>query len=479
MESNKSMPKGFGFRGWMLMVYQMLAYIGYVAYTSYPVNVLSEYVGGTTVTTLLTMIGSFLCFFITYLIVAPRIGKIRNQKALSLLFGVISLVIGALIMLIPPDTMKIPWMIVFVVGLLIFPIWANTMTTILIGNWFPRKKGTVMGIVTLTYPLASAILLSLFKGRHAGIIAAGGSLVKANLISWAPFYAACILGLIICAIFIKTYPEQCGCYRDNDKSFTAEKANAMLMQELENRKKSCWKRSKIWGCAQWWFCSVPTTLILTCSIAFMVQIVPALISFNQQLSIFAIPGFSLMSLGFTSVLFMMGIAAMIGSWLLGILDTKYGTKTAIFVTSIIMLICGVLGAIDNVWTLFAATMLLGIFMGAGSNFAFSALVRYWRPEDFPAVYTGAPPFNTVVNAVFPFIFAAIATTPLGYHATFIFVACMAVLAIILNRLFDPKKLADYDAKLRKEAGLPLDDVLYDRVGMEKRMNQAKKGGTTN
>lgn len=474
METNKSMPKGFGFRGWMVMVYQMLAYIGYTAYTSYPVNVLSDYVGGTTVTTLLTMIGSFLCFFITYLIVAPRIGRIRNQKKLSLLFGVISVVFGILIMVISPETNKILWMIAFIIGLLVFPLWANTMTTILIGNWFPRKKGTVMGIVTLTYPLSSAILLNVFKNSHQSIIAAGGSLVKANLVAWAPFIIACIVGLFICLVFVKTYPEECGCFRDNDKSFTAEMANAMLEKELEARKKSAWKRSKIWGCAQWWFCSIPSSLILTSAIAFMVQIVPALISFEGQLRIFAIPGFPLMSMGFTSVLFMMGITAMLGSWLLGLLDTKFGTRTAILITSILMLICGVLGAFDNAWTLFVATLLLGIFMGAGSNFGFSALVRYWRPEDFPAVYTGAPPFNTVVNAVFPFIFAAIATTPLGYHATFIFVAVLAVLCIILNRLFDPKKLADYDRKLREQAGLPLDNVLYDRVGMEKRANAEKK-----
>ena len=32
--------------------------------------------------------------------------------------------------------------------------------------------------------------------------------------------------LIICALFIKTYPEDCGCFRDNDKSFTKEMADA-------------------------------------------------------------------------------------------------------------------------------------------------------------------------------------------------------------------------------------------------------------
>ena len=474
MGQNNPMPKGFGWRGWMLMIYQMIAYIGYVAFTSYPVNVLSSQVGGTTVTTFITMVGSLLSFIITYFIVAPRIGRIRNQKALSLLFGIISMAVGTLIIVIPADTMRVLWCIVFGCGLLTFPLWANTMTTILIGNWFPRKKGTVMGIVTLSYPLASAICLSLFTGAHGAKLAETGSVVKANITAWLPFYIACIVGLIICAVFVKTYPEDCGCFRDNDKSFTKEKADKMLALELENRKKSVWKRSKIWGCAQWWFAIIPTNIIMLTAVAFMVQIVPALISFNDKFTIFAIPGFKLMSMGFTSVLFMMGIVAMIGSYVLGLLDTKFGTKKAIFITSIIMTICGILGAIDNAWTIFAATMLLGVFMGAGSNFGFSALVRYWRPEDFPAVYTGAPPLNTVMNAVFPYIFAAIGAQALGYHGTFIFVAVLGVISIVLNSLFNPKKLADYDAKLRAEAGLPVDNVLYDRVGMEERANAAKK-----
>ena len=139
MNQQQPMPKGYGWRGWMLMIYQMCAYIGYVAYTSYPVNVLSSYVGGTTVTTFITMVGSLLSFIITYFIVAPRIGRIRNQKALSLLFGVISMVIGILIMVIPADTMTVLWCIVFGCGLL----------TIIIRNWGAYPEGVSFAILLM------------------------------------------------------------------------------------------------------------------------------------------------------------------------------------------------------------------------------------------------------------------------------------------------------------------------------------------
>ncbi|MBQ9814253.1 MAG: hypothetical protein IJM53_01030 [Lachnospiraceae bacterium] len=481
MDNQHAMPKGYGFRGWMLILYQALCYVGYVMTTSYVVNILSAYCpNGTMDTTLLTMIGTALTFVVTYFIIAPRIGKIRNQKAVSLLLGIITLVLAAGEILIFPTTaaggLNPIWIIFFCLTHVIAPTWANSMTTILIGNWFPRKKGTVMGIVTIAYPITSAILLSVFQATHAGQMAMGKPLITANIIAWAPFFAAVIIGLIICAIFVKTYPEDCGCYRDNDKSFTKEMADAMLQRELEARKRSVWKRSKIWACAQWYLGSIPTTLIVTSSVAFMVQIIPALASFAMQghFTQFVVPGFFFMSNPISAVLFLMGIFAIIGSYVLGLLDTRFGTKPAIIITAISIIIMGVLGMFNNPWTLFVATMLLGVYMGAGSNFGFSLLVRYWRPEDFPAVYTGAPPINSVVNAVLPYIFAALATTAWGYHATFAFVGVLGVISLIMEAAFSPKKLADYDNKLRVAAGLEADNVLYDRIGMEKRLANAKK-----
>ena len=48
---------GFGTRGTLLIIYQMLAYAGYCAFTNFPQNVMSEYYGGTTTTTLMNLFG--------------------------------------------------------------------------------------------------------------------------------------------------------------------------------------------------------------------------------------------------------------------------------------------------------------------------------------------------------------------------------------------------------------------------------------
>ena len=473
------MPKGYGFRGWMLILYQALAYVGYTMLNSYATNIFGQfYPAGTTGITFLAMIASLLGWICTYFIISPRIGKIRNQKLASMLFGIVALVLGALMLIITPFTatggINYLWCVIYVLVQIVAPIWANTMTTIMIGNWFPRKKGTVMGIVTIAYPVTSAVLLGVFQATHGAALGMGATLVQANIKAWLPFFIAAAVGIIICGIFVTTYPEECGCYRDNDKSFTKEMADAMLAKELEDRKRSVWKRSKIWACGQWYLSCIPTGLIVLSSVAFMVQIIPALAQFAPQLSIFVVPGFFFMSNPISAVLFLMGIFAIIGSYILGLIDTKWGVKKAVIITSISIIIMGILGLFANAWTIFIATMLLGIYMGAGSNFGFSMLVRYWRREDFPSVYTGQPPISTVLGAAMPYIFALFASTKWGYHAVFAFMIVIGVICTVLECAFSPKKLAEYDNKLRVEAGLEADNELLDRVNWEKERNAAKK-----
>jgi len=457
---------GFGPRGTLLMIYQVLAYVGYTAFTSFPQNVMSEFYGGTTTTTLMNLIGGIVGYLITYLIIAPRIGRIKNTKRVGIIIGLISLVFCALICVIPP-TMRALWCVAFMLVLISTQLWACFFVTMLIGNWFPRRKGTVMGIVTIAFPIVTGICLNLFMVHFYSLLGSGASLLKAAVSAFAPYWALALAGIIICAVFLKDFPEQVGAYRDNEQSFTPEMANQMLQAELEARKKSVWKRSKIWGCLDWWLLAIPNSLLLSCAIAMMVQIVPVLMGYNEQLRVLAIPSFSLMSQGYSAVLFGLAVFATAGSWILGVLDTRFGTRFAMTVTAVFMLISGILGSIDNVWCVVVACWLLGIFMGAASDFGLSAVVRYWRQEDFPSVFSGAPPLGTVVGAAFPFIIASIAAR-FTYNGAFLFIGIMAVISLISLALFNPRRLAKYDNKLREAAGLPVDDVLEQRLLQEKR-----------
>ena len=478
----------FGGRGWLLMIYQILAYAGYTAFTNFPQNILNSFYGGTQRLTLLNLIGSLLGYLITYFIVAPRIGKIKNVKRTGLLIGVVALIFCALICITPPSKAGL-WAVFFVCVLISTQMWGCFFVTLLIGNWFPRRKGTVMGIVTMAFPIVTGICLGIFAslffgdfeakiGATVGALMGSGQFTDPSLAAaaaidkvvtskavmlFAPYWIIMIVGMLIAIFFLKDFPEQCGAYRDNDRTFTPEMANQMLVEELKARERSVWKRSKIWGCKDWWLQAIPTSLLLSCAMAFMVQIMPVLNEHTEELSALAVPGFALMADGSTAVLFGLAIFACFGSWLLGVIDTKYGVRTAVFITSILMLIAGILGMMKPLWCVVASTWLLGLFMGASSNFGLSSVVRYWRHEDFPSVYSGAPPLGTVIGAGMPFVVATIAAKMGGYRAAFAFVGIMAIVCIICNRLFNPRGIIKYDNKLREAAGLPLDDELEQRL----------------
>lgn len=60
-----------------------------------------------------------------------------------------------------------------------------------------------------------------------------------------------------------------------------------------------------------------------------------------------VPGFVLMSQGYSAILSGLSIFACFGRWFLGAVDTRYGTRTAVLITAILMLTAGLLGMVDN------------------------------------------------------------------------------------------------------------------------------------
>lgn len=461
MEKQKSV--GFGTRGTILIIYQMLAYVTYCAFTNYPQNVLSEFYGGMQHLTFLTMIAGLAVFVIQYFFIAPNVGKIKSFKKMIIVLAPVNFLFILGIMLFGPDRGFL-WDVSFTAVSILTQLYVTFCGGMLIGNWFPRRKGTVMGIVTMTFPIVTGILLGAFTAsfyRSVGPVLASdpasipSAVQRASFGAFLPFAVVTVISYLIAVFFVKDFPEQCGAFRDNDRGFTAEMANRMLLEEIELRKKSVWKRSEIWKCRDWWFMAIPSALLLSLAIAFMVQIIPVL------------QGFPEIGGSYVIVLTFLSIAACAGSWGLGIVDTKFGTKTALIVTSVLMLLAGILGATGRVVPTVTAAMLLGLFMGASSNFGLSAIVRYWRREDFPAVYAGQPPLGFIISSVAPFAVASIAAAA-SYSAAFLFVAVMAVVCLILLFLFNPRNIIRQDDKLREAAGLPLDGKLAAKFDEEKK-----------
>lgn len=75
------------------------------------------------------------------------------------------------------------------------------------------------------------------------------------------------------------------------------------------------------GNRDFWFITIPMGFLLFCAVGLMTQTMLILGNFSAELA--PVGGFGIVMLG-------VAVVACIGSWLLGVLDTKFGTKTAIF-----------------------------------------------------------------------------------------------------------------------------------------------------
>ncbi len=451
MQQKKSI--NFGFRGWMLILYQFAAYIVFVAFTNWPMNALSEMYSPqnpqlvATLYTIAQVLGIG-----TQLILSANINKVKNIKVLGVVLGIVSLVFALGVMLIQPGTL---WFVAYFLESFIVTVWCTFTIGILIGQWFPRRKGTVMGIVTFAFPIGNALLAPF----ATAVFSTMATLHRPNVAgAFLPYLIVGIVGLLIGAIFVKDYPEQCGAFRDNDRSFTPEMARAMMEEEIENKKTTVWTLGHTLGTGSFWTLTLPMGFLLMTSIGMM----------SQTTTILGTFGFASDSAQFGMVMLGVCIIACIGSWLLGVLDTKLGTKRAIFIATIVMVISGIFGVIGgkthSLPPLLIALACLAVFMGASSNFTVSGAVQYWRHEDFPSVFARVNPVASLLSAFGPMI---VATMLFGkgipdVTGPFIFVAIAGVVSVILILLFKPSNVKKTDDKYRAAAGKPLDDALVGR-----------------
>lgn len=446
----QSKVKGYGSRGWVLIIWIATAFLAYTAIGNYPLNILADLYGGQAVLSTIYTVASIIGV-IVQLVASSFIGKLKSVKKLGAIMGVLSIIALLGIMFIPgyiPGTMQMVWRVVYGLGTVLSVMYGTFALSILVGQWFPTRKGSVMGIATFAFPIGNGVI-----GAFAAAAFKGGQPHVAS--AFAPFLVIFIIGLIIGLIFVPDYPEEVGAFRDNNPNMTPEMAKAMMEEEIENKKTTVWKLNHTLTTRDFWFITIPAGCLLMFSVGMMTQTNAILGSMGEGLNKFG---------GFAGVMLMICIFGLIGSFVLGILDTKFGTKKAMTLACVIMLIAGILGAVsspEKPGLLVASLICLALFMGASSNFTVSLAAQYWRREDFGTVFAAVNPIANLICAFGPMLIAMIMIMR-GYNMIFIVTAIVAVICIVLMLLFSAKHVKEKDDKYRAAVGKKLDDALEGR-----------------
>ncbi len=448
MEQNKRI--GYGLRGWLLIIWIATAFLAYMVVGNYPLNILSDLYGGqqtlSTIYTTASVVG-----IIIQLFAGSRIGKMKSVKKFGCLMGILSIVALLCIMFIPgmiPGPTQMAWRAAYAIGTVLTVMYGTFALSILVGQWFPTKKGAVMGIATLAFPLGNGVI-----GAFAAAAFKDGTPHIPQ--AFMPFLIIMIVGLVIGIAMVPDYPEEVGAFRDNNPNMTPEMARAMMEEEIENKKTTVWKLNHTLTTRDFWFLTIPAGFLLMLSVGTMTQTNQILGQMGEGLNKFG---------GFAGVMVMIMVFGLIGSFVLGLLDQKLGTKKSMIIACVIMAIAGLLGTVsspEKPGLLVAALICLALFMGASSNYTVSLAAQYWRREDFSTVFAAVNPIANIINSFGPMI-VAIVMIALGYNRIFTMSLILGIISIILLILASPAHIKAKDDEYRKAAGKPLDDALVGR-----------------
>ena len=230
-----------------------------------------------------------------------------------------------------------------------------------------------------------------------------------------------------------------------------------VVEYIENKKNSVWTYLKTIKCKEFWFGTINVAFLLTCSIGLMSQSNAIITAYEDELQFVG---------GYTGVMAMIMIFGCIGSFVLGLIDTKFGTKKAMIISACLMIVSAILGQINSGVALLLAMVFVALFMGASSNFGVSCAAQYWRREDFSRVFTLSSPIGSMISSASPVVIAKLLFTAdntyKGQSGAFMLVAVCGVVALVVMLLFKPDHIKAMDDKFRAAAGKPLDDALVGR-----------------
>lgn len=328
----------------------------------------------------------------------------KNAKALA---GASLVVMAICLVIFGFTTNLVVLAVVMLVMGLSSAAFSSTCAMTLTANWWPTKKGVVLGFSTMGIVLMSVLYVPIMPTVYATL-----GIQKAQLI----LAVITIIVAIIAFALIKNTPEEAGTTPDGLEG--VDLSNAKEISKALSEYKSPFTFKQMITNPNNWIVSLAVGLPLMVAMSFISSLIPALLSYG-----YAFPQASgIMAAG--------GIVALIGSALLGALDTKMGTRRTVWIFIIFVLVA-IISAIfmpKGLGFAWAAGMILFCANGGARNLLPSYVATIYGRWDYPAAYQVMGTvflvlcgLGVMIPALFP-----------SYTVMFIFDAVVCVVALILS-----------------------------------------------
>lgn len=299
--------------------------------------------------------------------------------------------------------------------------YSYTATTALITNWWPRKKGIVMGITTTGIESAALTLVPLMSiisikfGYLPMIWFLGSLLVMFGIVSW---------------FWIRDKPEDVGMFPDNKQLADHEKVSYFHKELTSYESQELWTFKKILSRKESWY------LILSYGIFTMIAsgVASTTIPFAMESGFTRSAAFNALSIAC--------ISSIIGSIVSGYGDTIFGPRIttiasgawAFFSFMMLFIIPGKIGT----WVFL---IMIFVTMGATGNLLASLISDIYGRNNFTQVfrviYTGV-----YIVRGFAFLILGVGADILGeYRSVYIFFGGLSIIATAV--LIPVKEKGDY------------------------------------
>ena len=409
MAKEKQSMNNFGAAGWGTILYCLLMFYFYVGMINDGTNVLAPAAAGNIGVdpgTIIQTNGYAGMLAVVGFIIVGQINRRLGARMTSGLF----MIIGGIAYIICGNATSV--LLYFVA----MTICATSLMSAgyvaggtLVATWFPKKKGIVMGYTTMGHNLASASYVAFLTF----LVAAFGTIKTAAI----PMGVIAIIIGIIGILFIRNTPQERGLNPDNvsDEVYKAEYFTAA--------EDDGWSIGKLLKTKETWLVAIYTGLFQICSVGVMSQLVTR-----------NIRDFGMSQGGALTLMTIVALVGVFGSWLIGVIDTKIGTKKTMQMFGIwyaAALVINVLAHGHTNALFYLSIAMIGMGIGGSANFTTSLPTSVFGRQGFDKVNSVVFPIQGFVTA-WCFVINGIVTNVIGdLSVAYIIFACGAVIVTVL------------------------------------------------
>ena len=408
MNENK-VSYNFGAKGWGIICYEVVLLFFMTGLTVDGLNIIVPQMAAfhgwnaDTVLSISTPAGIIALFLVLFWGKFIKAWGLKKVTVITMFLAAISLILYGHSVSIAMYAVMLVLVVTFINA------FATTCGFAICANWFPTKKGIVMGFVTIGMNLASALISLILNALSQRFDITMALTIMGIVI-------AIVAVLII--LFVKATPEEAGCLPDNDPAVAEiirkEEEQAIKDNVQEISYKEALTNAKVWIFGIGYGCfGLATVGIMSQLVSYFMDVR----AYTQQTAILTVT--------------VAAVIGMIGSVLWGVVDQKIGTKWASVAFGVWYFVGILFLLMPNTACMYIGIFMLGFAIGGNGNFAPSMASYAFGRKDFAVSYSCINMIVGIVRSMSFVLLALLRSAFNGYTVPYVVFAIISLVGGIM------------------------------------------------